>query len=228
MKPNTSPRSRFLSACLCFSTLAVAQQPAAPRPPQPNENMTLRVANEVRRQIVTLPEYGLFDDISFNVKPSPKGLEIVLRGSVARPILKSSAENVTKKVEGVEKVTNQIEVQPLSRFDDEIRARVYVAIYRHPTLSRYNPNRGTPLFQSWISRVGGITNDPPFGFHPIHIIVKNGNVTLEGVVDNTGDSTIAEIQTNSVSGVFSVTNNLRVPNSHLMEMMGKSKAQTKK
>lgn len=223
MHPIKLSVTTLVAASLSFVCFA---QPAAPAP-QLNENTALRIANQVRKQIVTLPEYGLFDDISFNVKPAGTGVEIVLRGSVARPILKSSSENVTKKVEGVVKVTNQIEVQPLSRLDDEVRARVYVAIYRHPTLSRYNPNRGTPLFQGWASRVAGITNDPPPGFHPIHIIVKNGNVTLEGVVDTSGDSTIAEIATNTVPNVFSVTNNLRVANSEMMGLMG-DKAKGKK
>lgn len=207
---------RFNNHTLFALVLAAVAAPAEVPPVQPNENTVLRMANQIRKQIVTLPEYGLFDDIRFSIK----GSEVILRGSVSRPVLKSSAEQVAKKVEGVAKVTNQIEVQPLSRFDDDVRTKVYVAIYRHPSLDRYNPNRGTPLFRSWASRAAGITNDPPTGFHPIHIIVENGNVTLEGVVDSSADSAIAELQANSVSGVFSVTNNLSVSNSQMMEMMG--------
>ncbi len=182
--------------------------------PNPNERVALRIARDVQREILRLPNYGLFDDIRFGIK----GDEVILKGFASRPTLKDSAERVAKKIEGVGKVTNQIEVLPLSRQDDDIRVRTYVAIYGHPTLSRYNPNRGAPLFQSRASLATGITNDPPPGWHPIHIIVKNGNVWLEGVVDTAGDRTIAELQTNSVPGTFQVTNNLQVPNREMQEL----------
>ena len=135
---------------------------------------------------------------------------MILRGQASRPILKSSAENVTKRVEGVQKVDNLIEVLPLSPMDDQIRLRTYVAIYGHPALSRFNPNRGTPLFMSRMSVLTGITNNPPIGNHPVHVIVKNGNVTLEGILPTSGDRTIAELQANGVTDVFSVTNNIEV------------------
>ncbi len=169
----------------------------------------LRMANEIRKQIVTLPEFGVFDDISFQIKD----YTVTLKGDASRPILKDSAERVTKKVEGVEKVINQIEVLPLSPNDDRIRARVYAAIYYHPTLSRYNPGRGVPVALSPASRYMGITNDPPFGNHSMKIIVKNGNVRLEGVVDNEMDKQIAGMQANGVSGVFSVDNDLNIAQS---------------
>lgn len=172
-----------------------------------NEQEVIRMARTIQREILTLPEYGVFDGLRFSFKPDGT---VVLRGFASRPILKSSAENVTKRVEGVEKVDNQIEVLPLSPADDQVRLRTYVAIYGHPTLSRFNPNRGTPMFMSRISALTGITNDPPMGNHPVHIIVKNGNVTLEGVLPTTGDRTIAELQANGVFGVFSVTNNIEV------------------
>lgn len=186
--------------------------------PNPNERVVLRIAREVQKEILRLPNYGLFDDLRFGIK----GDEVILKGFASRPTLKDSAERVAKRVEGVGKVTNQIEVLPLSRQDDDIRVRTYVAIYGHPTLSRYNPNRGSPLFMSRASLATGITNDPPPGWHPIHIIVKNGNVWLEGVVDSTGDRTIAELQANTVPGAFQVTNNLQVPNKEMQEM-GKGK-----
>jgi hyperosmotically inducible protein len=110
-------------------------------------------------------------------------------GSVTRPTLKSDAENVAKRVEGVTRVLNNIEVLPLSPMDDQIRRAEYRAIYGDPTLSTRYGFRALPS---------------------IHIIVKNGHVTLEGVVANEGDKNLIGIRANGVSNVFSVTNNLRV------------------
>jgi len=180
--------------------LLAAQTPAV------NEQAMVKMARSIQREILTLSDYGVFDSIRFSFK----GDTVILRGSASRPLLKTSAENVTKRVEGVAKVDNQIEVLPLSPMDDEIRMRAYVAIYGHPSLSRFNPNRGTPLYMSRLSLAAGITNNPPPGNHPVHIIVKNGNITLEGMLPTTGDRTIAELQANGVSGAFSVTNNIEV------------------
>ena len=138
-----------------------------------------------------------------------KAKTVILEGQASRPTLKSSAENVTKKVEGVEHVDNQIEVLPNSPNDDRIRAAVYYRIYGQPQLQKYTSNRG-PQFLSLTRRTMGITYDPPIGYHAIHIIVKNGNVTLIGAVDNSSDAAIAGIQANSTPGVFSVDNNLFV------------------
>ena len=179
-------------------------KPGDARPPVSNEKAVIALARNVQRELLRLPEYSLFDNLRFGIKD----YTVYLRGSASRPTLKSTAERVVKGIEGVEKVVNEIEVLPLSPADDDVRWRVYVAIYGHPALARYNPNRGTPLFPSMTRRTMGITQDPPPGFHPIHIIVKNGHVTLEGVVANTGDRTIAELQANSAPGAFSITNNL--------------------
>jgi osmotically-inducible protein OsmY len=170
---------------------------------QMSEQAILRMAQQVQRELLTLPNYGVFDDLRFGIK----GREVILRGFASRPTLKNSAEEVVKKIEGVEKVTNKIEVLDLSPNDDRIRAEVYARVYGHPTLVRYNPNRGTPRWITPSRIAAGITNDPPVGFHPIHIIVKDGNVTLTGVVANTMDRSIAEIQANQ-SSAFSVTNDL--------------------
>src|SRR4026207_1217632 len=143
-----------------------------------------RLEREVRHELVTLPYYDVFDNLEYRID----GEQVILSGQVVRPTLKSGAENVVKNIEGVEKVTNNIEVLPLSPNDDRLRIAVYRAIYGHTALQRYSI-RSVP---------------------PIHIIVKNGNVTLEGVVANEGDKNIANIQANGVSGVFSVKNNLRV------------------
>lgn len=179
------------------------------QPAAVDEQAIVRMARTIQREILTLPEYGVFDSIRFSFK----GDTVTLRGFASRPILKSSAERVTQRVEGVSKVDNQIEVLPPSPNDDQIRLRAYVAIYGHPSLSRFNPNRGSPLFMSRISALTGITNDPPFGNHPVHIIVKSGNITLEGVLPTASDRAIAEIQANSVPGGFSVINNIEVEES---------------
>ena len=146
--------------------------------------MERRLDREVRHELVTLPYYDVFDNLEYRID----GDQVTLSGQVVRPTLKSGAENVVKNIEGVEKVTNNIEVLPLSPNDDRLRIAVYRAIYGHTALQRYSI-RSVP---------------------PIHIIVKNGNVTLEGVVANEGDKNIANIQANGVSGVFSVKNNLKV------------------
>src|SRR4051794_37688662 len=143
-----------------------------------------RLVREVRHELVMLPYYGVFDNLSYRVD----GSTVTLLGQVTRPTLKSDAENVVKSVEGVDKVNNQIQVLPLSSMDDRIRIAEYRAIFGQPGLDRY-AMQAVP---------------------PIHIIVDNGKVTLEGVVDNQGDKDRAAIQANTVSGVFSVTNNLRV------------------
>jgi hyperosmotically inducible protein len=148
------------------------------------EHQLTRVEEQVRRELVTLPYYGVFDNLSFKVD----GSTVTLMGQVTRPTLKTSAERVVKNVEGVENVNNEIEVLPNSPNDDSIRLAVYRAIYSQSALQRYQL-RAVP---------------------PIHVIVKNGNVALEGVVANEGDKNIAGIQANGVSGVFSVKNNLRV------------------
>src|SRR6267143_5179210 len=141
-----------------------------------------RLVKEVRHELVMLPYYNVFDNLSFKVD----GSTVTLMGQVTRPTLKSDAERVVKSIEGVDRVINNIQVLPLSPNDDRIRMAVYRAIYSQPALQRY-----------------GMQAVPP-----IHISVNNGNVTLEGVVASEGDKNIANIQANGVSGVFSVKNNL--------------------
>jgi hyperosmotically inducible protein len=144
-----------------------------------------RIIKEVHHELVMLPFYGVFDNLAYKV--SPDGT-VTLLGQVSRPTLKSDAENVVKRIEGVERVDNQIKVLPTSPNDDRIRRATYRAIYGNDVLSQY-ALRAVP---------------------PIHIIVENGNVTLEGVVARQMDKQIAEMQAKSVPGAFSITNNLRV------------------
>lgn len=147
-----------------------------------------RLIREVRHELLMLPYYGVFDDLKFQVE----GHTVILSGYVTSQdsVTKSDAENSVKHIEGVEKVVNNIEVLPPSSMDDRIRMETYRAIYGYGPLFRY-ANMTIPS---------------------IHIIVKNGHVTLEGVVDSEGDKNIAEIRAKSVPGVFSVTNNLQVVN----------------
>ena len=144
-----------------------------------------RIAKEVRHQLVMLPYFGVFDDLGFTVN----GGTVTLVGEVTRPTLKSDAGNVVKRIEGVTSVENNIEVLPLSPNDDQIRIATYRAIYGDASLSTRYGYRALPS---------------------IHIIVKNGNVRLEGVVANEMDRNIAGIRANGVPGAFSVQNDLRV------------------
>lgn len=148
------------------------------------EKYRTRLQKEVRHQLVMLPWYSVFDNLAFRVD----GDKVTLMGQVTRPTLKSDAEGVVKHIEGVASVKNEIEVLPLSPMDDQLRRAVYRAIYSEPGLSRYG-------FQTVAS---------------IHIIVKNGNVTLEGIVDNETDRNLANLRANQVPNVFSVRNNLVV------------------
>ncbi|MBS1822605.1 MAG: BON domain-containing protein, partial [Acidobacteria bacterium] len=137
----------------------------------------------------------------------------------SRPTLKSDAANAVKTIPGVDKVDNEIEVLPLSNFDDRIRASVYNRIYTQASLRKYNANQGSlaralgPGGRSFGMMAGGITQNPPIGYHAIHIIVNNGRVTLYGAVLNQSDASIAYIQANQAPGVFSVDNDLVVQGS---------------
>ena len=143
-----------------------------------------RIAKEARHEILSLPYFDVFDNIAIRTD----GNRVTLMGQVTRPTLKSDAENAIKGIEGVEMVDNQIEVLPLSPLDDRLRISLYRAIYGAVALQRYE----LPVIK------------------PIRIIVKNGHVTLEGVVDNDADKNLANIRARGVHGAFSVTNNLRV------------------
>ena len=143
-----------------------------------------RIQKEVRHEILMLPYFDVFDNIAFKVD----GDDVTLFGQVTRPTLKTDVERVVKTIEGVEKVDNQIEVLPVSPNDDRLRLRLFRAIYGFNALQRY----ALPVVK------------------PIRIIVKNGHVTLEGIVDSEGDKDLVNLRARGVSGSFSVTNNLTV------------------
>lgn len=143
-----------------------------------------RTMDKVHKELVTLPYYSVFDNLGYKVD----GDTVTLSGQVRNPITRHDAERRVARIEGVDHVINKIEVLPVSGFDDSIRARAYRAVFRSGSLYRY-----------------------AMGTNPsIHIVVKNGHVTLEGVVSGQMDSQLAYMAARGVSGVFSVTNNLRV------------------
>ncbi len=146
-----------------------------------------RLVKQVRHQLLMLPWYSVFDNLAFQVDRD----KVTLIGQVVLPVLKSDAENAVKSVEGVATVVNRIEVLPLSPMDDQLRRAEFRTIYGAPGLQRYG--------------LGAVPS--------IHIIVKNGHVTLEGFVDSEMDRNIANIRANQVPNVFSVKNNLIVARS---------------
>jgi hyperosmotically inducible protein len=181
-------RSLYVMLLLAIPMVALANSPAA----HPQEEKKQRseakyrekLAKEVRHQLVMLPWYSVFDNLAYKME----GDKVILSGQVTRPTLKSDAEGAVKSIEGVASVVNNIEVLPLSPLDDQLRRAVYRAIYGDVGLSRYS--------------VQAVPS--------IHIIVKNGNVTLEGVVDNETDKNLANLRASGVPNVFSVKNNLVV------------------
>ncbi|MBZ5499826.1 MAG: BON domain-containing protein [Acidobacteriia bacterium] len=140
---------------------------------------------EVRHQLVMLPYFSVFDDLEFEIRDDNT---VVLSGEVTRPTLRSDAVNTVRKLAGVERVVDHIEVLPPSPMDDRIRVALYRAIFSNDQLDRY-ALRAVP---------------------PIHIIVKNGRVTLVGIVATEADKDVAGIIANRMPGIFSVTNDLTV------------------
>jgi osmotically-inducible protein OsmY len=192
-------------SCVFIAPLALSQDQSASS--DANQQAVLKMAKEVRKQIVMQPQYGVFDNIHFAIQ----GDTVILRGQASRPTLKSGIESSVKKIAGVKNVTNDIEVLPLSPNDDQLRATVYRSIYSYPALQRYTSNRGGMNRMPSVARAaGGITNDPPIGYHAIHIVVNRGNVTLIGAVDSDMDLALAGMRANTVAGVFSVDNQLEV------------------
>ncbi len=180
---------------LAIQTFATAQnnapssmqhdaQAAPTQRDQPSARSQERIQKEVRHELLMLPWFGVFDNIAYKVE----SYNVTLYGQVVRPSLKSDAENVVKHIEGVEHVDNKIEVLPPSPMDDRLRIQLFHAIYGYEPLQKY---------------ALGVQK-------PIRIIVKNGHVSLEGVVDNQADKDAAGIRANGVPGIFSVTNNLQV------------------
>jgi len=180
------PKSRLLALAAMLvmtGTLAVA----APSSGEAN----YKIEEKIRKEHVTLPYYGVFDNLAFK----REGSTVTLYGQVIRPTTRSSAEKRVEQLAGVERVVNQIEVLPLSPFDDRIRLRTYHTVFNTGSLYRY-----------------------ALGANPsVHIIVNRGHVMLEGVVGNKSDAQLAYIAARGVPGVFEVTNNLRLEDARVSE-----------
>ena len=142
------------------------------------------LANQVRHELVMIPYYSVFDDLSYTVNDGV----VTLAGDVTLPVVKDDAQRAVKRLPGVTQVVNNIRVLPLSSFDQRIRLAEYRTIFGYAGLYRY--------------AMGAVPS--------IHIIVDNGHVRLVGVVNSQADKEMAYIRANTVSGVFSVTNDLKV------------------
>jgi hyperosmotically inducible protein len=179
-------RIRFAVALTSLSLAIAGITPASGQSAkdQAETKANQNLVREVRHQLLLLPYYSVFDNLAFKVN----GDHVTLEGQVTRPTIKSDAEGAVKSIEGVSEVTNNIEVLPPAPMDDQLRRALYRAIYGDPQLNKY----------SWSSVAS------------IHIIVKSGHVTLEGVVDSETDKNLAGLRANGVPNVFDVKNNLTV------------------
>jgi hyperosmotically inducible protein len=181
-------KTKLLTLAMAGALLIPAMTPAKDsREPLTGPAATSR---EVLHELRMLPYVTVFDDLSYSIAPSGKGGAVVtLYGSVTRPVLRTSAVNVVKRLESVDEVIDNIEVLPLSPNDDRIRMAAFRKIYYDNALS---------------TRYGTWANPP------IRIIVKNGNIRLTGYVGSEMDRNIAGIRANEVTGAFSVVNDLKI------------------
>jgi len=182
MKMNMKLQKRSIAAAVGFAMILIMGTALQEAPAQKKSRDT---NSQIRRELVMLANYSVFDHLAFRYVP-PDTVELL--GAVTRPTLKSDAEAAVRDVPGIERIINKIEVLPPSPADDRIRVALYRAIFNHDQLFRY-----------------GLRAVPS-----IHIIVKNGNVELLGVVATETDKAVAGIVANSVPGIFSVANNLLV------------------
>lgn len=181
-------QSAVLATVLAVGAGIAQAQPANPgaqaTATTTNQKLEQRLSGEVRHELAMIPQFSIFDNLAYRVD----GGTVTLSGQVRNAIVSDSAEKRVKRLEGVEKVVNQIEILPASFNDDRIRRQVARAVFNDPRLDIY-------------------ANEP---VPPIHIIVKNGHVNLEGMVRTQTDKNDAFIRANGVPGVFSVQNNLQV------------------
>jgi hyperosmotically inducible protein len=168
----------------CISALAQPPQSSKSQQRPASQAAVNRIQHEVRHQLLLLPRYGVFDSLSYKVD----GYNVTLSGYVRNASLKSEAAAAVKGIEGVENVDNKIEILPTSPNDDNIRIATYRALYGQPPLDRY----------------------ALLSVEPIHIIVKNGRIILEGTVQSQSDKNVAEIRAKGVPGAFAVDNQLQV------------------
>lgn len=176
----------FLTISVFASALTRNASGAGTPKAQPQGALSARVIREVRHELVTLPYYGVFDWLQFEVRPDNT---VVLRGQVVKPTTKSDAGARVKDVDGVSKVVNEIEILPLSPQDDRLRRALYRRLYGYDS----------PLFRYAVQAIPSI-----------HIIVKNGRATLKGVVANKGDAQLAYMRARGVPGLFDVKSELQL------------------
>ena len=176
----------ILFQTLCSTGIVSAQQQNSQKTPptRGSQNYQAWLTKEVHHELALVPWYTVFDNLEYRVD----GNNVTLLGQVVRPSVKSDAESAVKSIEGIGTVDDHIEVLPPSPMDDQTRLAEYHAIYSEPSLQRY----GLGSMQS------------------IHIVVKNGHVTLVGTVANAADKNVANIRANGVADVFSVQNDLQV------------------
>ena len=178
-----SMKSKFIVLAMSLA-MAAPLALAVPASASVGASGDIQTSERIRKQLVTLPYYGVFDNLAYELQ----GNTVTLTGQVVRPSTRKDAERRVAKIEGIDRVINNIQVLPVSGFDDTIRVRTYRAVFSSGGLHRY-----------------------AMGVNPsIHIVVNGGHVTLEGVVSSRMDSQLAYMAANRVPGVFSVTNNLRV------------------
>ena len=175
---------RFVLSATLVSLIGLCAVAQDAQHDQPSAKAQERIIREVRHELPMLPYYSVFDYLTYKVD----GYNVTLMGQVVRPVIKSDAESAVKHIEGVQKVDNQIEVLPPSPMDDRLRRRAYHAIYGFAALEKY---------------ALGVQK-------PIRILIKNGHVTLEGVVDTEADKNLAGARANGIPGIFSVDNHLQV------------------
>ena len=187
--------NRKLRALVIFFTISVFASGvtcnafgASTTKANPQGALSARVIRQVRHELVTLPYYGVFDWLQFEVRSDNT---VVLRGEVVKPTTKSDAEARVKDVDGVSKVVNEIEILPLSPQDDRLRRAVYRKLYGYDS----------PLFRYAVQSIPSI-----------HIIIRNGHATLKGVVANKGDAQLAYMRARSVPGLFNVKTELQLEN----------------
>ena len=172
----------------------------------PHAQIVVEDATEsVRRALMRLPYYGVFDFMAFSVERGT----VTLMGYAYHGSLKSAAETVTKRADGVDEVANRIQLLPASQEDDRIRWATFYRIYTDDFLSRYAPG-GAMAARYELVQLARFPGMQPFGNYPIHIIVKGGRTTLLGAVDNSVDKRLAEVRAREVTGVFAVDNDLAI------------------
>jgi len=175
----------FAALVIGIGTLSEATANAAGKTDRPSAPQSYsRLSKEVRKKLVTLPYYGVFDNLAYSIN----GNTVTLHGQVVRPSTKTDAARNVATIAGVARVVNNIQVLPLSSFDDSIRVRTLRTLQRTGSLYRYF-----------------IGSNPS-----LHIVVDRGHVTLTGVVSSNLDRQLAYMTAQQVPGTFSVTNDLRL------------------